>query len=271
MITVNKIYNEDCLSFLTKLEDGAIFDVVLTSPPYNTSRDCEMKEYNNKPASSRYIKVDGWRDNRTQQEYIDWCTEIFNQIEPRLKENGVIIWNVSYGGDVTTNVENIDTMWLSIADIIKNTKFTVADRIIWKKSNCLPNNVSPNKLDRIVEDIFIFARKTEIKTFHCNKKVTSTSATGQKYYSPIKNLIEASNNSEVCPLNKATFSEDLVMKLLNIYAPKKALVYDPFMGTGTTAVGCLVKGCNFIGTEISNEQIEWANNRIKKYQKTCMW
>lgn len=228
---------------------------------------------NNKSShpSSRYLKVDGWRDNKTQEDYIHWCIDIFNELDRSLKENGVILWNVSYGSDITYNSGNLDTMWLCIADIIRNTNFTVADRIIWKKSCSLPNNVSPNKLTRILEDVFVFVRKTEISSFHCNKKVTSISTTGQKMYSPIYNYIEAPNNSENCPVNKATFSVELCMKLLKIYAPKNAVVYDPFMGTGTTAIACLEKGLNYVGTEISKEQIEWSENRIKDFKKNSLW
>lgn len=43
-------------------------------------------------------------------------------------------------------------MWLTIADILRNTNFTIADSIIWKKKSALPNNVSPNKLTRITEE-----------------------------------------------------------------------------------------------------------------------
>lgn len=268
---LNKIYNEDCLSFLSSLKDKKVFDVVLTSPPYNTSREGAIFSKNGLQMSSRYHEVDGWIDNRTQEDYITWCIQIFNALDNTLKENGVILWNVSYGADVTKNPDSVSTMWLCIADIIRNTNFAVADRIIWKKDSSFPNNESPNKLTRVVEDIFVFARKSEIRTFHCNKKVTSTRPTGQKMYSPIYNYIEAPNNSENCPINKATFSVELCMKLLKIYAPKNAVVYDPFMGTGTTAIACLEKGLNYVGTEISKEQIEWSENRIKYFQKKSMW
>ena len=272
MIKLNKIYNEDCLAFLSSIQDK-VFDIVLTSPPYNTSRDCDdittMK--NNWRPSGRYLKIDGWRDNKTKEEYISWCIDIFNKLDSVLKENGVIIWNVSYGGDVSSNSENLDTMWLCIADIIRNTGFTVADRIVWKKSNSFPNNMSPNKLNRIVEDIFVFVRKLEIRTFHSNKIIVGERPTGQKMYSPICNYIEAPNNSENCSINKATFSEELCIKLFNIYAPKNAVVYDPFMGTGTTAIACLRKGLNYVGTEISKEQIEWSENRIQNFQRDLRW
>ena len=50
-----------------------------------------------------------------------------------------------------------------------------------------------------------------------------------------------------------------------MYCPQNALVYDPFMGTGTTAIGCLKYGVNYIGSEISKHQCDWANERIKKF------
>lgn len=34
MIEINKIYNEDCLETLSKIEDNSI-DLIVTSPPYN--------------------------------------------------------------------------------------------------------------------------------------------------------------------------------------------------------------------------------------------
>lgn len=79
-------------------------------------------------------------------------------------------------------------------------------------------------------------------------------------------MIEAKNNDEVCPYNKATYSSDLCTKLLKIYAPKGALVYDPFMGSGTTAVACEKMELMSRGSEISKNQCEWAINRLKRQE-----
>lgn len=63
---------------------------------------------------------------------------------------------------------------------------------------------------------------------------------------------------------KATYSSDLCKQLLNIYGCKDGIVYDPFMGTGTTAVACKELSINYIGSEISKNQCEWAENRLSK-------
>lgn len=155
-------------------------------------------------------------------------------------------------------------MFTCISKILSESNFVLADVIGWKKHTALPNNVSSNKLTRIFEFVFIFCRKEEFYTFHCNKKVISTSSTGQKIYENIYNLIEAKNNDESTNLNKATFSTEFVCKLLNIYGKENGIVYDPFMGTGTTAIACKKYGLNFLGTELSKEQCNYAINRLNK-------
>ena len=256
-----KIFNQDCLETIKMIssKNGKI-DVILTSPPYNTGRPSNS-ERSRENHEGRY---DVFLDTKTQQEYCDWIVDIFNNMDSVLSKNGVILWNVSYGSDGTVNTDSIGLVWLSIADIIRKTNFTVADRIIWKKSNALPNNVSKNKLTRIVEDVFVFCRKSEYKTFNANKEVSGVGKNGQTFYKNYYNFIEAKNNDGKCKLNKATYSSDLCEQLLSIYAKPKSIVYDPFMGTGTTAVACKRMNLNCIGSEISSAQCDFANDRLSK-------
>lgn len=96
------------------------------------------------------------------------------------------------------------------------------------------------------------------------KKVTSIiEKTGQKNYENVYNFVEAKNNDGLCELNKATFSSELCCKLLSIYAKENSIIYDSFMGTGTTAVSCLQLNHSYIGSELSKEQVEYSENRIK--------
>ena len=173
------------------------------------------------------------------------------------------MYNLNYGndGDFSTCDKLLDT----VNRVTRYTNFMIADIIVWKKNSALPNNVSANKLTRIWEFVFVFCRKDESKTFKSNKQIKSVSKTGQKYYTNMYNFIEAPNNDGSCNLNKATYSSDLVLQLLNMYCgDKSAVVYDPFMGTGTTAVACVKYGVNYIGSELSENQCEYANNRVKE-------
>ena len=238
-------------------------DVILTSPFYNTNKKAgktrTLENTSVKNGQYDYVRYDTHIDNLTNDEYTDYTIKLFNEFERVLNLNGCIIYNLNYGA------ENTEGMFKAVNGIISNTNFTIADVICWKKSNALPNSCSSNRLTRIWEFVFIFCRKNEMKTFHCNKKITSYRTTGQPAYENVYNFIEAKNNDGSCPYNKATYSTELCEKLLNLYAPKNGIVYDPFMGTGTTAVACKKLGLQYIGSEISKNQCEWAEKRLNEY------
>lgn len=248
MIELNVFYNEDCLETMKNMDEKSI-DCVLTSPPYNMT--------NRKGGyADKQKRYDAYEDWKTEEEYNEWTSKVFNSIDKILKDNGVILYNFSY------SIENPSLPYTMISHIISNTSFMVADTIIWKKSNSIPHPASYNRLNRIVEFIFVIVRKKEIKTFNCYKKTTKISPKGQKYYEIIDNFISAKNNDESTNLNKATYSTELCDKLLKIYTKEGDIVYDPFMGTGTTGVACNRIKRNFIGSEISEQQVEYSKERI---------
>lgn len=249
-----KIYNEDCLQTMKRINKaGGKVDIVLTSPPYNTGRNSGNIE---RGMDNHEIRYDIYLEQRNIDEYTNWTIDIFNHYDSILKKNGCILYNMSYGN------ENPEQMYLTIAEVINKTNFTIADTIIWKKKSALPNNVSHNKLTRICEFVFVFCRKDEYKTFITNKQVKSQSKTGQSFYENIYNFIEAKNNDGANKLNKATYSSELCEQLLNIYAKPNSIVYDSFNGTGTTGVAYVRLGLNYIGSELSEEQCKFSIERL---------
>lgn len=258
----NKIFCEDCRITMENMicEDFKV-DLILTSPPYNTSKYGNLS---NKQKDNRNRRYDVFIEDKSDDSYINWTIAIFDYFDKILSENGVVLYNLGYGN------EKNELMWNCVYYLIKYSNFTIVDDIIWKKKNAVPNVSSPNKLTRICEHIFVFCRKSEYMSFKTNKRVINVSKVGQKFYNNFSNFIEASNNDEPCELNKATFSSDLVEQLLSMYVPKskEVVVYDAFMGTGTTAKGCEMYGVNWVGSEISEAQVEYARNRLKSVQLT---
>lgn len=254
-------YNEDCLQSMKRMQEkGFKVDLLLSSPPYNSGR-----KSNSKRSLENYeARYDIYLDDMTDEEYCNWTISLFNNFDKILNENGVVLWNVSYGNEAP------NCIWLSLLSILEKTNFMIADVIVWKKKSCLPNNVSSHLLSRICEFIFVICRKDEYKTYNANKEIKSISKTGQKYYENIYNFIEAANNDGSCKLNKATYSSELCEKLLKIYAKRDCIVYDPFMGTGTTAIACEKYGNDnmmCIGSEISEQQVEYSKERLETYRK----
>lgn len=249
MIEINQIYNENCFDTMKRM--GQTVDIVLTSPPYNTSK----KRGTWKNTQKSHYDINSV-DSMTDEEYINFSVKLFNNYNNILHKNGVILYNISYSTDKPM------LMWDTIHNITNNTNFMIADVIIWKKKSALPNNMSHNRLTRICEFVFVFCRKDEIKTFKMNKSILSVRPTGIKQYTTFYNYIEAKNNDGSCELNKATFSSELCKKLLEMYALPDSIIYDSFMGTGTTAMACKEMNLNYIGSELSSAQCEYAKQRL---------
>ena len=111
--------------------------------------------------------------------------------------------------------------------------------------------------------MIVFCRKSEIATFQCYKEESSRRPTGQILYKNYFNFVEAPNNDENCPIHKATYSSILCRKLMLLYSKEGDIIYDPFMGTGTTAIACIKEKRKYIGSELSERYCDWANRRIK--------
>lgn len=246
----------DCLELINEIPDKSV-NIVLTSPPYNTSSKRRVwdKEKNNHYDISTIDKM-------TDDKYVEWIITVFKCLANKVSDSGVVLLNLSYSS------EKPFLMYSVIYEIQHKCNLELADTIIWKKNNALPNNMSHNRLTRICEFVFVFCKKGNLKNFKANKKVSSIDKKGIKKYYAVTNFIEAKNNDGFCSLNKATFSSELVCKLLDIYScSENDVVLDPFMGTGTTACGCIIKNRNCIGIELSKKQCEYASDRIEKLKK----
>lgn len=254
---INTIFNENCLDTLNRMSKQFL-DGIITSPPYNINTKRHDGYYNH-----GYSHLDGL----SEQDYINVRTNEFIEFSRVLKDKGVILYNISYNSD------NPILPTLLIANIHNNTDLTVADTIIWKKKVSMPLQSSSNKLSRICEFVYVIVKKEFSQTFIANKKVTKINPkTNQKFYAKYDNYIEADNNDGyICQL-KASYSQDLVNQLINIYFPNNSLIYDPFTGIGTTQLSCINNNCNYIGSELTKEHFDIAIQRIKEIkQNNDLW
>lgn len=189
---------------------------------------------------------------------------MFKGFDRIISKNGKILYNFSYCQNDTVLPYRL------VTEIVSNTEWTLADTIIWKKPSTHPINVNVN-LTRIWEFVWVFVRKSEVNTYTVRRE-GHIGKTGQTFYDSVFNFISAPNNDTPTPeINGATFSSNLVEQLLDIYVRDGETVYDPFIGTGTTAVACKRKGIDCIGSEISEKQCEYAKNRLLKVREHRSW
>lgn len=243
------LYCGDCITEMQRLiENGVKVNKIITSPPYNIVRP-----------NSTDRGYDVYKDGMSNEEYVKWTLDIFGCYERLLSPNGCIAYNMSYG------TENTTAMNLTVAEILRNTDFTLADILVWKKQSATPNNVSANKMTRICEFVYIFCRESEFQTFTANKKsLGKRDDNGQEIYENVFNFFTAPNNDECQELNKATFSTRFVTNIIDRYVLKSDTVLDNFSGTGTTLIACSSRGIRSIGIELSEAQCKHTVERIKK-------
>lgn len=252
MPTKCSLFSEDCFDTMKRMcDEGKKVDIILTSPPYNMTK--------RKGGISDTGRYDVYEDWKSEEEYLDWTVKLFNMFNKILGKNKTILYNFSY------SIENPSLPCKLVVELEKKTDFMLIDTIIWKKKSGIPFPANKRRLSRNWENVFVFVRKNEIDTYDNNRNVKSVSEkTGQSYYEVVYNFIEAKNNDGACKLNQATYSSELCEKLLSIYAKDGYTVYDPFMGTGTTAVACENIGTlNCIGSEISEAQTDYAYERLR--------
>jgi site-specific DNA-methyltransferase (adenine-specific) len=77
---------------------------------------------------------------------------------------------------------------------------------------------------------------------------------------PAKIIRVGFQRNKVHPAQKPV---ELIIKILENYAKTSAIIFDPFLGSGTTAVAAKMLGKNYIGCEISEKYCKIAEERIK--------
>jgi DNA modification methylase len=250
MLDANKIYIGDTIELMKKMDDKSV-DLVITSPPYNSS----VRKDNHKYPGGNY------EDDLSEVEYVDWSLKVFKEYERILNDKGVIAYNMSY------NTFFPSLMYKTIAKVLSDTNLMIADTIVWKKKSAVPLAGHPNRVTRICEFVYIFVKKDHLDDFNCNKIVSAISVTNQKYFKTYYNFLETKNNDGSTEIHKATFSTDFAKFFVDLYSFPGSLVLDNFMGTGTSAIACIDLDRQYIGMDMSQEYVDFSNERIKNHQK----
>lgn len=256
---INKIHNENCLHTLSRMNDKFI-DLTITSPPYDNLRNYNGYSFDFKSIAKELFRV--------------------------TKDGGVVVWIV---GDATIKGSETGTSFKQ-ALFFKECGFNLHDTMIWNKGKFSAVGSLKTRYAPVFEYMFVFV-KGNIKTFNPIKDRLNKTV-GQKISGNIRQKdgsmkpkstigkitlkfgqrFNIWNNAPNQGINKhpAPFPEQLAKDHIISWSNENDLVYDCFMGSGTTAKMCIINNRKFIGSEISQEYTDMANKRIKKYinQKT---
>jgi site-specific DNA-methyltransferase (adenine-specific) len=239
---LNKIYQEDCLSTLKKMKDDSI-DMVITSPPYNMNLRIRNGKYCSrqivKEISTKYTE---FSDNLPIDEYNKLHSDVLREL---LRVSDLIFYNIQI---VTGSKRSIFKMIGEFADNLK-------DIIVWDKGYGQPA-MQNQVLNRRTELILVFEKDYPIsRQFRTRGKF----ARGK-----LDDIWEIKRERSKGESHGAIFPQELVSTILENFSEEGDIIYDPFMGTGTTAVVAKQLKRKFIGSEISQKYIDIAEERMKK-------
>ena len=267
MIEVNKLYNEDCLLTMVNMDDNSV-DMVLTSPPYD-----DLRTYN------KHLTGNRTEYNGYSFPFEQIAQELFRVV----KKGGVVIWVV---GDATNKGSETGTSFRQ-ALYFKECGFDLYDTMIYQKTGTpFPQK---DRYNQIFEYMFVFS-KGKPNTFNpiMKKNVTAGAVRhSRKFRNADGDMVEGFNGK---PINEygvdnnvwimrngmykstkdivafehpAIFPEELAVRHVVSWTKENDLIYDPFMGSGTSAKAAIQLKRNWIGSEIDKGYCNVCEKRLR--------
>ena len=249
---LNTIYNEDCLDTMKRMPDDFV-DLTLTSPPYDNLRDYKGFSFDFENTAKELYRI--------------------------TKEGGVVVWVV---GDATIKGSETGTSFRQ-ALYFMECGFNLHDTMIFQKPQaCFGSHYS---YLQSFEYMFVLSKgKPKSINFLKDRKnkttgkqsATKTAAWGKNGKKSDRHIIfseEYGRRKNIWSIavghskneHPAVFPEKLAADHIYSWSNENDLVYDCFMGSGTTAKMAHLQKRNWIGSEISKEYTDIANKRLTKY------
>jgi modification methylase len=248
---LNKIYQGDSRK-LDKIEDECVH-LTVTSPPYYVGKKYE-----------KYLP--------TLESYFKMLVEVFQEVVRVTVPGGKIIVNL---GDIAVGSqynggfpEEIMVMPIIVGALKKLDTYLYA-RAIWEKDDPWANSSHVTFHDKIQhaeyrflpawEYVFIFRKG---KTARRDKSSADLrwipKEDWKKYVHGVWKLRSVQNNN----YHEAMFPEQFVNFCVRAYSFPDDIIFDPFMGSGTTAVVAKKLHRYYLGYELKPEHVEHAEKRL---------
>ena len=257
MLEINKIYNEDCLEGMKKIDDNSV-DLVVTSPPYDKIRTYDGI-------------VDTWS--------FDKFKKIAIELTRVLKDGGVLVWVV---GDATINGSETCSSFKQVLYFKEECGLKLHDTMIYIKNGGINRgsllayqqkfeymfvfvkgkigcvNLIKDRKNKYVEDRIKRVRQSD-GTFKEQHFKSSEFGVRYNYW-----IYDTGNHKDEKFVHPAQFPTALAIDHIKSWSNPNELVLDPFMGSGTTAIACIRENRNFIGFELNKDYYDKSCKRIKE-------
>lgn len=243
-LITNIIYNENCLQTLKKMPDDSV-DLIITSPPYNMNLRINKGKYTSRQIVKELsTKYEGFDDNLPIEDYYNLHKDIIKEC---VRVSKLVFYNIAI-------VTGSKRAWFKI---IGDMSDYLKDIIVWDKQHGQPA-MQQQVLNRRTELLLVLEKDYPISRQFRLKGRFDRGTLDDIWSIPRQRVnIDGSYHG-------AVFPEALVEKIILNFSDEGDIVYDPFLGTGTTCLVAKNNNRRFIGSEISDTYYAIAKARIEK-------
>ena len=224
---INKIYNEDCLDTMARMPDNFI-DLTVTSPPYNLG----AKHHTGSKVFNAY---DSYTDDMPEDKYQEEQIKVLNELFRVTKEGGSLMYN--HKNRIREGIQISPYEWLF------KTEWTIKQEIVWFNGS---QNFDKCRFYPMTERIFWLSKGKDTNFLNTINQ-----------HDLLKDEAVGTNKE-----HKRSFPLNLARRFILCF-PSSEIIYDPYMGSGTTAIASIEENKNYIGSEISEISCNQADKRIK--------
>ena len=250
------IYLGDCRDLLATIPDKSL-QLIITSPPYNIG-----KEYEKKMSLSDYYNF--------QREIIHICVE-------KLKDTGSLCWQVGNFIIKDSKKKSILPLDIFLYPIFQENNLILRNRIIWHFGHGLH---ASNRFSGRYETIMWYT-KSDNYTFNLNEVRVPQKYPGKKHFKGPKKGQYSSNplgknpsdvweipnvkaNHVEKTIHPAQFPMALIERLVKSLSDPDDIIFDPFLGVGTTSAIAILNKRKAVGAEIEKKYYKIALKRIEE-------
>ena len=238
------------MEVIDQIPDG-IADLIIIDPPYNLSKDFNGLAFSATSSEKYAAYLRTWfhkvcnKLKPTGSLYMcgDWkCTSALQTvIEERLTILNRITWQREKGRGAKTNWKNaMEDIWFAVKD--PHAYYFDVESVKMKRKVLAPYRIDGQPKD--------WEATSEGKY-----RLTYPSNFWDDISIPFWSMPENTDHPTQKP-------EKLYAKLILASSRKGDLIFDPFMGSGTTAVVAKKLGRKYLGVEINEEYCLWAAKRL---------
>lgn len=247
----NKVIHQSCIDYLNELHKKnphGVFDVAFADPPYNLAKN-----------------YSAYQDDLEERKYIDWCNEWLLGMYNNLKPGGALfVLNIPKWSVYHFNF---------LADKMVFQNWIVWDALSTPAGKFLPAHYSllyftkqgASPKVNLGTDKEIDSREYCLRG-SCISKRKKIGHDRKELLTDIWKDVHRIKHKKDRDQHPCQLPTKLMERIIKIFSNEGDLVFDPFGGSGTTAIGAKLLNRNYIITELDKKYVDIAERNLSLIQ-----